>query len=172
MIKGNDIVVLLWLGGRQGVPPTFGAMANQLHADVAGIHRSVSRLRASGLVGPDRNVQLAQADEFLAHSLRYLFPPVLGGEARGIPTAWAIPPLRDRLAGFERQPYVWAHPQGTERGIAIEPLHRSVPDLALSDPALHRRLALADALRLGDARIRELAREELRKDLASEPEAA
>ena len=74
MIKGLDVVLLLWLGGRQGVPPTFGTMANYLHADVAGLHRA-SRVSVRRLLGPDRNVQLAQADEFLSHSLRYLFPP-------------------------------------------------------------------------------------------------
>lgn len=167
MLKGHDIILLLWLAGREGVPPTFSYMADRLHANPAAIHRSISRLGDAGLVGPDRNVPFGQADEFLAHGLRYLFPPVLRGESRGIPTAWAVPPLSDRLARVDVQPFVWAHPKGTVRGIVLEPIHRSVPALALADPGLHQRLALADALRVGDARIRGLAREELLKEFAS-----
>jgi len=52
---------------------------------------------------------------------------------------------------------VWPDPQGRQRGIAITPLHPAVPELARRDPELAERLALIDAIRMGDARIRGLA---------------
>ena len=47
------------------------------------------------------------------------------------------------------------------RGIELEPLHPAVPEVARRNPALGERLALLDALRLGDARVRTLARDAL-----------
>jgi hypothetical protein len=60
------------------------------------------------------------------------------------------------LAG-DRLPPVWPHPTGNRRGIALKPLHPVVPVLALRDEKLWERLALVDAIRAGDARIRRLA---------------
>jgi len=58
---------------------------------------------------------------------------------------------------------------GSDRGIALEPLHESAPEIARRDPALAERLALVDALRLGDARVRGLAADLLRARLAPTP---
>lgn len=52
---------------------------------------------------------------------------------------------------------VWAHPQGSVNWQTLSPLCRTVPQAALSDPALHRLLALHGALRAGRARERSLA---------------
>jgi hypothetical protein len=56
---------------------------------------------------------------------------------------------------------------GKIRGIALQPLHDSAPEIARRDPSLAERLALVDALRLGDARIRGLAGKLLRERLSS-----
>jgi hypothetical protein len=63
-------------------------------------------------------------------------------------------------------PPVWPDPQGLERGIALAPLHPAVPELARRDAELAERLALIDAIRLGDARIRKLAAKLLSRRLA------
>jgi len=47
------------------------------------------------------------------------------------------------------------------RGLALEPLHALAPGAALRDPELRERFALVDALRIGDARMRRIARDEL-----------
>ena len=49
----------------------------------------------------------------------------------------------------------------------IDPLYPSVPAAAAEDPRLHELLALADALRVGRARERSMARTELTKRLAA-----
>ncbi|MBX3201187.1 MAG: hypothetical protein KF894_23815 [Labilithrix sp.] len=64
---------------------------------------------------------------------------------------------------------VWPAEGGaaTVRGQMLTPLHRNVPLAAAEDPVLHELLALSDALRVGRARERELAREELKGRLSS-----
>jgi hypothetical protein len=160
MLRGQDILVLVRLFD-VGPSGTLQGIADSVDLDVASVHRSVRRLEEVQLVLPDRRVALPQADEFLFHGLRYVFPARFKGESRGIETAWAAVPLRNALTSSDAPPPVWAHPKGRVRGIALEPLHPSVPEAALRDPVLHERLALVDALRLGDARLRREARKAL-----------
>lgn len=155
--------MLAALAGRREPPPTLAAIASETGLAVSAVHRSVADLRDAGLVDESRVPQAAQVDEFAAHALRFLFPARMGGETRGIPTAWAAEPLSSQLAPSSSAPLVWPDPVGQTRGIALEPLHPAVPAAARREPALGERLALFDALRLNDARVRGLARQELLK---------
>jgi hypothetical protein len=162
-LKGQDVLVLVaLLAGVREPPPTMAELADRLGLSLSGIHRSLAALQRAQLVDKSRHPQLAQVDEFLSTALRYVFPPLQHGEVRGLPTAWAASPLRDQLAESANFPLVWAHPQGRLRGVEFEPLHPAVPEIAFRDPQLGEWLALIDALRLNDARVRELARRELR----------
>ena len=164
MLKGQDLVVLAAMLANDGSAPKLPDLSSAVSLGLGPVHRSLSRLEDAGLVSSRRRAQFAQADEFFAHALRYVFPPRMKGETRGIPTSWAAPPLRERLASPEESlPLVWAHPSGSARGIELEPLHAVVPEVALRSPELYELLALIDALRSGDARIRGLAHDELRK---------
>lgn len=160
MLRGQDIVVLVRLLGIQP-PVTIQQIADSLGMDVASVHRSLKRLEEVQLVLADRRAATPQAEEFLSHGLRYVFPARFKGESRGVATAWAAAPLEERFARSDSPPPVWPHPEGSRRGVALEPLHPSVPGAALRDAALYERLALVDALRLGDARVRREARDAL-----------
>ena len=155
------MLVLAALAGEQEPPATLSALAVETGLPVSAVHRSLAALQEAQLVDASRGVKLAQMDEFCAHALRYVFPPHMRGETRGFPTAWSAAPLRDQLAPSDSVPLVWPHPQGEMRGIELEPLHPAVPEVARRNPALGERLALLDALRLGDARVRTLARDAL-----------
>ena len=63
-------------------------------------------------------------------------------------------------AGSE-PPLLWPLPEGQQRGVSLEPLHKNAPAAALRDPFLYEMLALIDALREGRARERKLAEQEL-----------
>ena len=65
--------------------------------------------------------------------------------------------MASQLAVASGDSPVWAHPEGRAKGPTLSPLYRTAPDAALADPALHRLLALLDALRTGRARERSLA---------------
>jgi len=62
-------------------------------------------------------------------------------------------------------PYVWPDPEGTVRGLAVKPLHESAPSVARRDKYFYELLALTDAIRVGQARVRGLAEAELRQRL-------
>ena len=101
--------------------------------------------------------------EFLQYGLKYTFPIKPGPVVRGLPTSHSASPLKDEIQSTEA--YVWPYAKGTVRGHSILPLHPSVPAAALKDEKLYALLALADALRVGRAREKELALVELRKRL-------
>jgi hypothetical protein len=157
MLKGEDIVVLLKLA----LAPTdwtVRSLEAQVGIPRSVIQRSTVRLTDAGLLdSQSRQVNHSRAEELLIHAVKYIFPAVLGGDTRGTPTAWAASPLVGELAPSSDPPPVWPDPMGQVRGIALVPLHHSASKIAHSDPLLGELLALVDALRLGDARIRQLA---------------
>ena len=102
--------------------------------------------------------------EFLISGLRYVFPAEPGKAARGFRTAQDAPPLVDQIVRPPGDmPLVWPHPDGDTRGLSIKPIFRSAPDASRRDARLFAWLALADALRTGDARVRTLAAAEIGK---------
>lgn len=168
MLKGQDVVVLLKLLGSEEAAPVRD-IAEELGFDVAGTHRSLRRLGEAGLYSPGRRRILeAPAEEFLIHAVKFSFPAQRGSEVRGIPTAWAVGPLKAQLAESTGLPPVWPYSKGELRGFAFEPLHAIVPEAAQKDPELWERLALVDALRSYEsARITGLAAQLLRERIRS-----
>ena len=108
-----------------------------------------------------RSVHTGTLLDFLVYGLKVVFPAELGGMARGIPTAWSAEPLSREIHSDEA--VVWSHPNGTMRGSTLAPLYASAPEAALSDPSLHRMLALTDALRIGKVRETRLAQAHLKE---------
>lgn len=166
MLKAQDIVVLL----KVAVAPegwTFAVLADQLGMSTSAVHRSLERSEVSGLYDAGRRkVRVRELKEFLKHGVKYAFPPVRGGEARGMPTAWAAGPLVGEIASSDRAAPVWPDARGLARGIALSPLHPSAPAAARQDPVLYGLLTLVDAIRIGGARERSLAGKWLDKLLA------
>lgn len=168
MLRPQDILVLLKLA-LWGSNWTFDLLAHELGLSASAIHRSVHRTAVAGLYSPSRReVDRPALEEFLVHGLRYVFPPQWGGEARGIPTAWAASPLADELSQSGNNAPVWPDPHGSAWGIALEPLDPRVPDAVRRDEQLGQLLALLDAIRIGGPRERALAAEGLKARLRGE----
>jgi hypothetical protein len=166
VVKSQDIVVLLKVAGRPGW--TFASVADELGLARSAVHRSVERAVEAHLMGARRrDVNANAVEELLVHASRYLFPPRLTGPARGIPTAWSAPPLVERLTDVGDAPLVWADAEGTSRGIALEPIHPSVPAATSADAVLYERLAIVDAHRAGGPRIRREATAALHEQLSA-----
>jgi hypothetical protein len=169
VLKSQDILVLLKLAEH---PPawTLDGISKELAANTSSVHRSLQRAAAAGLYDPEkREIKPHALLEFVVHGLKYVFPPEWGGEARGRPTAWKAPPLSKQLPSSGNPP-VWADARGEARGIHLEPLHPSVPRAVRDDPLLWELLALVDAIRIGNARERELAAAELEKRFYGPPD--
>lgn len=167
MLKPQDIVVVLKLLAAAG-EWSYPAMAHSLGMSPSEVHAAIRRAGESGLLNvttrrPNKQALL----EFLVHGLRYVYPAERGGITRGVPTAHAAPPLKERIvAGGDPVP-VWPDPEGEVRGEELRPLYRSVPGAARRDPALYELLALVDAIRGGRARERAMAVDELKRRLES-----
>jgi hypothetical protein len=161
-LKPQDIVILLKLVSLGDRPWSYNVLAVELAMSPSEVHSGVKRAAAARLLDPQRNVPILRAlQEFLVHGVKYAFPPDRGPLTRGLPTAYAAPPLNTLLVLPDEPPPVWPDPEGKVRGYAFSPLYPSVPKAAALDPALYELLALVDAIRDGRARERELAIKEL-----------
>lgn len=163
----HDIVVLLKLVSFGNEPWLQIPLAESLGISQSEISKSLNRLKYAGLLAPDGKTVMKMAlFEFLQYGLRYVFPTKPGAVLGGVPTSHSASPLNAGIQSTEA--YVWPYGKGTVRGHSILPLYPSVPEAALKDAKLHELLALCDALRVGRARERELAIQELKKRLGIE----
>lgn len=162
VLRPVDVAVALALARNPG--QGYEPLAENLGISLSTAHQAVQRLVAAGLTGEDRQVHRQALVEFLTHGVRYAFFAELGPEVRGVPTAHAGPPLAEEIASADM--YVWPSARGDGRGAAISPLYDGAPELADRAPELYRALTLVDALRVGRARERELARKKLEEWLA------
>jgi len=145
-----------WLAASLGMSPS------QLHSAVRRALAAQLAVKKEGVITP----HIRNLEEFIVHGLRYVFVSEIGRPSRGIPTAYAAPPLDKHFPESDEPPPVWPDPEGTVRGVAFSPLYKLAPQAARSDPALYELLALVDAIRSGRARERALAIKELGKRLA------
>jgi len=165
-MKPQDVLVTLKLLA-SGWPGSYAAMGMQIGLSASETHAAFRRARQAGLIHPKDNVPIKSAvAEFLLHGLKYTFPGRPGPRTRGMPTIHAAPPLADEFRSSsspnEDIP-VWPDPEGTQRGYEFKPLCRSAPLAARNDAMLYEWLVLADALRGGRAREREIASAIVRK---------
>lgn len=160
-LKPQDLLVLLKVAAHPAQRWTYAALGESLAMSASETHASVKRAVACGLaVAPSRGEWSPVRPnllEFVLHGARYIWPATAGPVKRGVPTAFGAEPLASQLVAAPGEAPVWAHPEGKAKGPTLSPLYRTAPQAALADPALHRLLALLDALRTGRARERALA---------------
>lgn len=136
----------------------------QLLHERQGIYRVTrNRVRRSAAASADAaspdnpvRVQAQALAEFALHGAKYAFPGVRLPLAVGVPTSHSAPAFAGVFAPGSTD-FVWPHPNGSVRGIGVEPLHPSVPYAAMQDARLYELLALFDAVRVGKARERNMA---------------
>lgn len=170
MLKPQDVVVLLKIVARGGEPWSYSLLAWELGMSASEVHAAIRRSAEAGLFRADRGwgaPDCEALEEFLVHGLRYVWPPVRGGLVHGVPTLTAAAPLAGLVAPGEDPPAVWPHPGEAVRGLALEPLYKSVPVAARRDPRLHELLVLVDAIRGARGTVRDLAIGELRARLGT-----
>lgn len=161
-MKPQDVVVLLKVialnnDNWQQIP-----LAHSLKMSQSEVSQSVARSKYAGLLDDNGKKVMRQAlYDFLQYGLAVVFPAKPGAVVRGIPTAHSTAPLNKEISSGED--YVWPFANGNLRGHGITPLYATVPQAALDDEQLHALLALADALRVGKAREKNMAIQELKK---------
>lgn len=160
-LKPQDLAVALKLVALKGEWLPYAALGEVLCLSRFEAHAAIQRLGAAGLVseveGPPQVVKPALR-EFALHGARYAYPAVRGGVSLGMPTAYGVSPLKDALLLDESAVPVWPCADGKARGPLLLPLYERLPVAAEQDRDFYELLALFDALRVGRARERELAR--------------
>lgn len=134
------------------------------------INLSMNRCYSIGLIKRDRHlgvprVNVRALDEFICYGLKYVFPAKPGELARGIATAFAAPVLNEKLMSAGELSLVWPDARGNTKGLAVEPLFKSVTFAIRKDPKMYALLALIDAIRTGQPREVNLAKQLLKEQL-------
>jgi hypothetical protein len=80
----------------------------------------------------------------------------------GIYTAHSHPFMQKEFK-VETLHYVWPDPEGTVRGLSIEPLFKEQVKAALKDDELYLMLALLDVIRVGRVREIKVATDQLKQ---------
>lgn len=163
-LKPQDVLVLLKMAANENREWRLVDLAQDLGLSLSEVSTGLERSKRARLVdNSKKKVILASLLEFVIHGLKYVYPAEPGPLCRGVPTAHSAAPLADNIISEPQDQYVWPWSDGTVRGQAIEPLYSSVPRAAMNDRRLYELLALVDALRVGRARERQLAGEELKR---------
>jgi predicted transcriptional regulator len=160
-MRPHDVVILLKIATKAGKTWLMKDLAYELGISSSEVSESLNRSVIAGLMAQDKKrlMQLALLD-FLEHGLRYVYPQQPGALKRGMPTAHSARPLNEIIESNE--PYIWPYANGNVRGQSIEPLHPKVPEASLKDPQFYELVALCDSLRVGKAREKNIAIEELK----------
>ena len=168
-LKPQDIVVCLKVLLSDGVK-TIKYLAETLSISSGEIHGALKRAEESKLIIVENRVPRVNSTsfvEFVIHGLKYSFPASGVGIVLGMRTGIAAFKEFDRnFSPTEALPLVWPYSEGRDYGLAIAPLFPSVPKAAAIDERLYMALALIDAMRVGAARERAFAVEELKMMLA------
>lgn len=161
-MRPQDVVVLCKVLLWEGTLWQSKDLARTLLLSPTEISFSLKRCQYARLLdGKGKEVARRTFFEFLLHGLPVVFPVHPGAQVRGLPTAHSAAPLRSQIAG--EQAYVWPDAHSDHWGCAIVPLYPNVPAAAKEDEQLYELLVLADALRVGRPRERQLAADLLRQ---------
>lgn len=161
-MKPQDVVVLLKIIAKNSDDWQQKNLADELSMSQSEISQSVNRSKYAGLMdGTAKKVMRLAFMDFLQFGLSVVFPQQAGPIVRGIPTAHSTSPLNELIVSTEL--YIWPYSKGKIKGHSIIPLFKSVPEAALKDSLLYELLALCDAIRIGRAREKEIAIDELKK---------
>ena len=163
-LRPHDVCVALQLVLTPDV--SFRELARSAGQSLGEAHNASKRLEIARLyLSHRKEVNKPALVEFLVSGVPYVFPGELGPETRGVPTAHSGPPLRDVVSSSTV--IVWPSADGEARGQALTPLCAAAPKTIDANPALYRWLTIVDALRVGRARERNLAREALEREIGS-----
>jgi hypothetical protein len=171
MLKPQDVCLLLKIVARGPEPWSYTQLAWELGMSASEVHAAVKRSGDAGLLRLNEGWGVPDAqglDELLVYGVRYVWAADRGALVQGMPTAESVAPLVGLLPPSHEPPSVWPDPTGDVRGVALEPLYKSVPVAASRDPVLHELFALVDAIRGGPEAVRAIAIRELRKRLGTD----
>lgn len=163
-MKPQDVVILFKIIALGDNNWTQSMLSTQLGISQSEISESIKRSKYSGLINTiDNHVNKRTFFDFVINGLKVVFPQRPGAIVRGVPTAHSAPFFQNKF--FTEEQYVWPSGKGNVRGQAIIPLYKTVTNAIENDQFLYQLLALADIIRVGRAREKEMAIELMEQHL-------
>ena len=159
-MKPQDILVLLKLIARGSARQTQGQLSVELGMSVSEVNAGLKRLVDSGLCVCEEKTYIpivSAVEEFCFHALKFVFPASIGAPARGMLTGVSADVFADEFSDPGELPVVWSWAEGEARGVALDPLYRSVPYASSRDVELYELLCIVDVLRGRSARASKVA---------------
>ena len=157
LMRPQDVVILLKKLTQEGRYMIGKELSESLGISAAEISMAMERNRVAQLVDADKKrVNVLALKDFLVYGIKYCFPAPLGRIVRGMPTASSASPINLTLAA-NGNTVVWRDSSGSVRGQSVTPLFPSAVEASKKDPDLYALLAIVDALRIGNARERQVA---------------
>lgn len=167
-LKPQDLAMAFKLVCLAGQRLTYVALAQAMQLSQFEAHACMARLSGARLLTDVNDVPtlvMAAFRPMVLHGAPYFFPAVRGEITMGFPTAYGVEPLKSKVLFADELPPVWPHADGPVRGSMLLPLYPKLPQAAITDQPFYALLALFDALRIGQAREREMARTYLEERL-------
>ena len=157
IMRPQDVIILLKKLTPEGRHMNGKELSDSLGISAAEISMAMERNRVAQLVDADKKrVNVLALKEFLVYGIKYCFPAPLGRIVRGMPTASSASPINQAIAS-NGNILVWKDSSGTVRGQSITPLFPTAVKASKKDPDLYALLSIVDALRIGNARERQVA---------------
>ena len=129
-MRPQDIVVLLKIISIRDDDWRNIDIANATGISPSEVSEALNRCKVAKLIdSKKRKVNTTSFTEFLIYGLKYVFPTEPGAIVKGIPTAHSASPIKEHISS-DTDVYVWSNARGTHRGQAIEPLYKSLPQMA------------------------------------------
>jgi hypothetical protein len=167
-MRPQDIVVLLKIIASDNNLWRNLDIAYSLKISPSEVSEVLNRCKIAKLINKEkREVHLNALTEFLVYGLKYVFPAEPGAIAKGIPTAHSASPIKEKIIS-STESYVWPNSKGTLRGQSIDPLYKTIPEVALEDQKFYELIALVDTIRIGKAREVNMAIDELKNRIRHE----
>jgi hypothetical protein len=161
VIRPLDVVILLKKMTPSGCNMNGKQLAESLGISAAEVSIAMERNRIAGLTDDRKyRINVLAVRDFLIYGLKYCFPAQPGPLVRGIPTASSAAPINTTVVS-NGEKFVWADPEGTERGQSIIPLYANAIFASKLDADFYALLAIVDTFRIGKAREIQAAKEEL-----------
>ena len=169
-LQPQDIFVLLKLVVMENKDWDKASLAAELDMELPELHQTITRTRAAHLAVQDQDnitPHFRNLEHFLLNNFKKSFPPQYGTQTRGVATsAHPASPIAIILPIHPPELInVWPNNKKQTRGIAITPLYKSAPEVALKDQKFWEMLALVDVLRSDLVNEREIAIEEIKNRL-------
>lgn len=165
MLKGQDIALIIKLLIKQKVNEKieFKGIAYELFISQSEVSKGIIRLEKSKLLlrNNDNEIEIHKRElvEMLIHGFKYFFPSEINILTRGIATAYSPPLIKQYM--LHEKPYVWPYINGKNKGLALTPIYKTLPNALdrFPDEHFYKIMSALDLIRLGGNRENKIASE-------------